>query len=69
MLFFTNALFKQSYKTRWTTFKMSTLTIWKLKILATDKIVAFAGTRDTHKKKSNGNNPKTEVAISQCWML
>lgn len=48
---------------------MSTLTIWKLKILATDKIVAFAGTRDTHKKKSNGNNPKTEVAISQCWML
>ena len=44
---------------------MSTLKICKLKLLATDPLGAFAGTRDPLKKYSKGNNSKPEGAISQ----
>lgn len=48
---------------------MSTLKICKSKLLATDHLGAFAGTRDPLKKYSKGNNSKPEVAISQCFVL
>ena len=48
---------------------MSTLKIYKLKVLDTDQLGAFAGTRDPLKKYSKGNNSKPEIAISQYFVL
>ena len=48
---------------------MSTLRICKLKLLATDQLGAFAGTRDPLKKYSKGNNSKPEVAIAKYFVI